>query len=158
VIRKNSKKHTSTRTLKVKKILFFKKKAAREYFYSTPDLDKSKQKKTGMFSSVGSSNIPTSTIDDSQQEEDDEIYTDFDKEDLVTDFKVNQKIKIKLIIVEISHTKKEQNIRKFLSPLATTFGKNPQFGMFHSALGKLNFKNSNLKLLVLGIWVRINFN
>jgi hypothetical protein len=102
-----------------------------------------------MFSSVGSSNIPTSTIDDPQQEEDDEIYSDFDKEDLVTDFKVNQKIKIKLIIVEISHTKKEQNIRKFLSPLATTFGKNPQFGMFHSALGN---KFKKLKFQVVGPW------
>ena len=53
---------------------------------------------------------------------------------MINNFKENQKIKIKLIIVEISHTKKEQNIRKFLSPIATTLGKNPQFGMFHSAL------------------------
>ena len=67
---------------------------------------------------------------------------------MINNFKENQKIKIKLIIVEISHTKKEQNIRKFLSPIATTLGKNPQFGMFHSALvvgpWYLEWNNSSL--------------
>jgi len=59
-------------------------------------------------------------------------FEDFEVTD--EDIKTNQKIKIKLVIVEISHTKKEQNIRKFLSPLASLTGQSPQFGMFHSAL------------------------
>jgi len=71
---------------------------------------------------------PEITIDDEELDQ----YEDFEVTE--EDGKTNQKLKIKLVIVEISHTQKEKNIRSFLSPLASMFGQSPQFGMFHSAL------------------------
>jgi len=48
--------------------------------------------------------------------------------------KTNEKLKIKLVITEISQTKKDKDLRKLLSPFASAFNLSPQFGMFHSAL------------------------
>lgn len=53
---------------------------------------------------------------------------------LYENIKVNEKIKIKLIITEIAHSEKEKNLRKILSPFADLFKVAPRFGMFHTAL------------------------
>lgn len=48
--------------------------------------------------------------------------------------KVNEKIKIKLIITELAHTEKEKKLRQIISPFANALKLTPKFGMFHTAL------------------------
>lgn len=106
-------------------------KAVKEYF-SKP---LSKTDKKPIFSNLISSkmdNLSSTSQEPVDVDFEDDQFEDFEVSE--EDIKTNQKIKIKLVIVEISHTKKEQNIRKFLSPLASLTGQSPQFGMFHSAL------------------------
>lgn len=106
-------------------------KAVKEYF-STPN---SKTVKKPIFSNLISSkmeNLSSTSQEPVDLDFEENEFDDFEVSE--EDIKTNQKIKIKLVIVEISHTKKEQNIRKFLSPLASLTGQSPQFGMFHSAL------------------------
>eukprot|EP01080_Neovahlkampfia_damariscottae_P001185 gene1185-10699_t len=47
---------------------------------------------------------------------------------------INEKLKIKLVITEVSHTPKERQLRKILSPVASSFNLTPEFGLFHSAI------------------------
>jgi hypothetical protein len=43
---------------------------------------------------------------------------------------INEKLKIKLIITEVSHTPKERTVRKILSPFASTLNLSPEFGNY----------------------------
>jgi exoribonuclease R len=98
-------------------------KAVKEYFQK-PTLTKKP-----VFSNVLSSKMESVQSVNEVGFEDEPVDDWEDFEVTEDDSKTNQKIKIKLVIVEISHTKKEQNIRKFLSPLASITGQSPQFGM-----------------------------
>jgi len=44
------------------------------------------------------------------------------------------KIKIKLVLTEISQSEKQKKLRRLISPFTSTFGIGPKLGLFHSSL------------------------
>jgi hypothetical protein len=99
-------------------------KAVADYFKTI----KSMRSKVPL-TSIGDSNTGSNTIETIG--EDEEIDDDLD---IISKCKVNQKIKVKLIITEIAHEERDRNVRKILSPFASALGLSPRYGMFHSAL------------------------
>lgn len=89
-------------------------------------------KEKGFFQST-ESNLESDSTSNSVEIEQEE--KELEKlEELSKYSKTNEKVKIKLIISEISKSTPEKNLRKFLSPFASTLNLSPQFGIFHSAL------------------------
>lgn len=82
------------------------------------------KKKKELFVSPNESNIES--IQSGELEEDDIVPEKGDFDNLQ---KTNEKLKIKLVITEISQNKKEKDLRKLLSPFASAFNVSPQFGM-----------------------------
>ncbi len=62
----------------------------------------------------------------------------------------SDKIVVKLVITEILKTDEEKALRKFLSPILTTFDFQQQFGLFHSALivGNCYLEWNNSSLII----------
>lgn len=108
--------------------------AVKEMFGNIPE-ETTKKQKSKLFES---SQEPTSQQKlSSQGINNQETLVDLEeieKEEKSSQFKIRDKIKIKLIISEISHSKKDKRLRSLLSPFITALGVGPQFGIFHSAL------------------------
>jgi hypothetical protein len=89
-----------------------------DYFQSIP-----KQKKETFVSGI-QSNVP---ISDSQEQQDEEDIV-IGKEDLEDLIKTNEKLKIKLVITEITKSENEKTLRKLLSPVMSTLNIGPKCG------------------------------
>jgi len=107
-----------------------------------------KEKKGGTFSSTSESVSTTKEDDDFKVEDIDFDVGDVEKESKLAHMKVQQSVKIKLVIAEIAKSDTQKAIRKMLSPVLTKFDHQQQFGMFHSALvvgpWYLEWNNSSL--------------
>lgn len=75
-------------------------------------------------------------MDSATPTEEDEVedleQTENDQE--VKDFKLKNKIKIKLVISEVASSEARKNFRRFISPVLSKLDLLPEFGMFHSGL------------------------
>jgi hypothetical protein len=91
-----------------------------DYFQNIP-----KQKKE-TFVSGFQSDVP---ISDSQEQQDEDIV--IGKEDLEDLIKTNEKLKIKLVITEITKSENEKNLRKLLSPVMSTLNIGPKCGKIY---------------------------
>jgi hypothetical protein len=65
-------------------------------------------------------------------------------------YKLSNKVKVKLVVTEISFSDKQKHLRKLVSPFISTFGIGPRMGLFHSALiiGPYYFEWTNKSLCV----------
>lgn len=79
------------------------------------------------------SGMESTTLESLKSDEVEENETP-DKGDFESLQKTNEKLKIKLVITEVSHNKKEKDLRKLLSPFASAFNVSPQFGMVRNSL------------------------
>jgi hypothetical protein len=106
---------------------------------------------TGLFSSTSESSHENPH--QSQMEQEDLNDIDFDLDEIVKEneqpfMKLNQTVKVKLVVAEICKSDAQKAIRKMLSPILTKIDHQQQFGMFHSALvvgpWYLEWNNSSL--------------
>lgn len=73
-------------------------------------------------------------VEEDEKKEETEEIKELVRMDSQNHYKIKNKIKIKLIITEITTSKSKKSLRKLISPFTTSLGLSPQFGMFHSAL------------------------
>jgi hypothetical protein len=105
-------------------------KSVAEYFKL--NVSKPSSKRPMMWSSQ--SEAPDSKSEFLSPEEEDEDDMNSEDLDSLSRVKLNEKLKIKLIITEIDVSKNARTVRHLVSPIAKAFNLSPQFGMFHSAL------------------------
>jgi hypothetical protein len=111
-------------------------KATMEYFNAVP-------KKQKFLSSNSNETVSVSVSENSKEE----LNLDHSNELIsIPNLKVNEKLKIKLILVEQNKKESGKNMRKFLSPFLSTFHVgNTKMGIIHTALAIGN-KNLNLSI------------
>lgn len=73
-------------------------------------------------------------VEEEEKKEEKEEMDELFRMDSQNQYQIKKKIKIKMIITEITTSKSKKSLRKLISPFTTTLGLSPQFGMFHSAL------------------------
>ncbi len=79
---------------------------------------------------LGSSTIESKGITSNEKEDTNDVLVDEIINGLNKNVQKLEYVKVKIIITEIAKDNNKKFLRKLLSPIATTFKKQPEFGMY----------------------------
>jgi hypothetical protein len=111
----------------LKKIYFNKNSDEVKEMFQLNDEKKKNNNLWSSYSIESNNNIESIQNVDTKETVVDEIINGLNKNIQKLEF-----VKVKIIITEIAKSKNKKLLRKILSPIATTFKKQPEFGMFHT--------------------------